>query len=190
MTQLEISNMILVDAEDTDEKLTAVFEEIQREMGVPFVPNLFRATASSHTALLGSWELMKQVYLRSTLPRAITAMILYYVADKNNCAYCASVHSVTCQTLGITQETLSVLSSDVTKLNPERVQVILSFASKCAFDPHNLVEEDYEKLRDQGVTDEEITEIITVTALGKYLDTIADAMKIEVDEPIAEALKG
>ena len=66
----------------------------------------------------------------------------------------------------------------------------MAFAKKCATDPHSLGDADYENLREQGISDEEIVEIIALAALGNYLDTIADALKLEVDEAIAQALQG
>jgi alkylhydroperoxidase family enzyme len=50
------------------------------------------------------------------------------------------------------------------------------------------VAEDYERVREQGVTDEELVEIIMVAARGKYLDTLADALKIKVESMVSEAL--
>ena len=190
MTNLSISDLPIIDDEEANSRIKESFEEIQRLMGIPFVPNLFRVTANSENVLLGTWELMKNVYLNANLPKAITAMILYHIAESNNCAYCGSIHKVTCQTLGINEETLAALANDLTALNPLRVQAIVKFANKAAYDAHGLTEADFENLRDHGVTDEEITEIIGVAAIGNYFDTIADAMKIPVDAPIQQALQG
>jgi alkylhydroperoxidase family enzyme len=57
-------------------------------------------------------------------------------------------------------------------------------------DRHNLSDADYDSVREQGVSDEEIVEIISLAALGNYLDTIADSLKLEVDDAIAQALRG
>jgi alkylhydroperoxidase family enzyme len=50
------------------------------------------------------------------------------------------------------------------------------------------VEEDYEAVREQGVTDEEIVELIVIAAVANFSDTMADALKLEVDESVAQAL--
>ncbi len=39
-----------------------------------------------------------------------------------------------------------------------------------------------------GISDSEIIEIVALAALGGYLDAIADALKIDVDEMIAQGL--
>ena len=56
-------------------------------------------------------------------------------------------------------------------------------------EPQSLVDDDYQAIRDQGMSDEEIVEVISLAALGNYLDTIADSLKLDVDEAISEALQ-
>ena len=66
----------------------------------------------------------------------------------------------------------------------------MKFALKCAMDRQSLTDEDYEDVRAQGVGDGELIEIVALAALGNFLDTIADSLKIDVDSVIAEALAG
>ena len=40
------------------------------------------------------------------------------------------------------------------------------------------------------MSDEEIIEVIGLAALGSYLDTLADALKVPVDSVIRDALGG
>ena len=175
--------------EPTDE-VSEIFAEIQRELGIPFVPNIGKALALSPTAVKGYWAVFNQVFLKSSLPTSLAAMILYSIASANNCNYCGSIHKVTCRTVGIDEETLSALDDNLSVLAPKRVQAIVSFARKCAMDPQSLVSDDYQHLREQGISDEEIVEIISLAALGNFLDTIADSLKLDVDEAISEALQG
>ncbi len=167
-----------------------LYEEIQREMGIPFVPNIDKMLAISPSALAGKWQVLRNVFLQTSLPTSLAAMILYTVAAANKCNYCGSIHKVTCRTVGIDEETLAALDSDLAGLSPRRVQAIVAFAKKCATDRQSLVDADYDSIREQGVSDEEIVEIISLAALGNYLDTLADSLKVEVDEAIAQALQG
>ncbi|MFQ5758006.1 MAG: carboxymuconolactone decarboxylase family protein [Acidiferrobacterales bacterium] len=179
----------VAEAEATGE-VAQIYDEIQREMGIPFVPNIDKALAISPNALAGKWQVLRNVFLRTSLPTSLAAMILYTVAAANKCNYCGSIHKVTCRTVGIDEDTLAALDSDLAGLSPRRVQAIVEFAKKCATDRHNLSDADYDSVREQGISDEEIVEIISLAALGNYLDTIADSLKLEVDEAIAQALQG
>ncbi len=89
---------------------------------------------------------------------------------------------------GVDADMLEALENDLDSLAPLRVQAIIKFAGKCATAPYSLLDGDYDAVRSQGVSDAEIVEIITLAALGNYLDTIADSLKIEVDDMIAQAL--
>jgi alkylhydroperoxidase family enzyme len=97
-------------------------------------------------------------------------------------------HEVTCRTLGIDEETLAQLVEDLGAVNPLRVKAIIEFALKAAKHPQELVAEDYEYVRDQGVSDEEIVEIILIAAVGVFSDILADSLKIEVDAITRQAL--
>ena len=48
--------------------------------------------------------------------------------------------------------------------------------------------EDYDALRAQGVSEEELVEIIHLAAMASSGDKLADALKIEVDPAVSEAL--
>jgi uncharacterized peroxidase-related enzyme len=115
-------------------------------------------------------------------------MILYSIAAASECRYCGSVHKLSCRSLGIDEATLQALSGNLGALTPERVQAIVAFAVKAAKTPKSLTIDDYDKLRDMGVSETEIVEIVALAALGGYLDSISDALKIDVDEMIAQGL--
>jgi len=80
--------------------------------------------------------------------------------------------------------------SGLAALAPQRVWAIVKSAQKVSADPQSLQAADYDDVRAQGVSDKEIMDIITLAALGNYLDTVVDAMKIQVDDVFKEALAG
>ena len=176
----------LQEGEATGE-VAAVFDDVKRVMEIPFVPNILRSQAGSASALKGAWGALSNVFLGTRLPMSLAAMILYSISAARNCEYCSAVHRATCKTVGIDEETLAVLEKDLESLTPTRVQRIVLFAQKCASDPKAVSEADFDAVRDEGVTDEEIVEIVALAALGNYLDTIADAIQIDVDEVFRSA---
>ena len=68
------------------------------------------------------------------------------------------------------------------------MRVIIEFALKVAHDRKNLVAEDYAKVRAQGISEAELVEIILIAAIAIFNDTVADALQIEVDHQVVEAL--
>jgi uncharacterized peroxidase-related enzyme len=190
MGQLSISKLPTVEESEATGSVAEIFDDIKRDMEIPFVPNIFKAAAGSPHVLAGTWQAMRSVELQTSLPMSLKAMVLYSIAASRKCQYCSAVHQVTCKTIGIEEETLEALVQDLSALAPQRVQEIIKFAVKCANDPMNLSEADYDRVREQGISEEELMEIVGLSALGVYLIILANGMKIEVDSVIQEALKG
>ena len=190
MSQLPISRLPIMDEQDASGQTAEIFDEIRREMELPFVPNIMRATSTSTGALSATWHALHNIFMKGTLPSSLSSMILYSIAAAKDCQYCSSVHKLTCKTLGIDEQTLEALATDFEALTPRRVQEIIKFAQKCSLAPKSLTEADYDKVRDEGLSEEELMEVIALAALGNYLDTLADGMKIEVDGAISQALQG
>jgi alkylhydroperoxidase family enzyme len=149
---------------------------------------MMKALAASPDMLALQWDMTRAYYKHTTLPQSLIAMISYTIATKSDCTYCSVGNELTCRTLGIDEETLDKVVKDLGNVNPQRIQAIIEFALKVAKDPQGLVRADYDKLRDQGVMEEEIVEIIVVAAVSVYADIVADALQIEVDTMTAEAL--
>ena len=72
-----MSQLPSVQESEASGEVASIYEEIQREMGIPFVPNIDKALAISPKALAGTWQLLRNVYLGTSLPASLAAMILY-----------------------------------------------------------------------------------------------------------------
>ena len=188
MNYLTTSNLPMIEEEEATDDVARVFAEVKREMQIPYVPNWGKALAVSPAALATHWDFQRSFYQRMTLPRALTAMILYTVAETGNCKYCSALNEMYCRTMGIDGEMLSALVKELGNVSPERIRAIIAFALKAARHAQEMEAEDFDRLREQGVTDEELVEIILIAAIGKYNDILADALKVDVDPMVAEAL--
>lgn len=190
MFTLPISQIPLISPEQADQDLKELFDDIQRLSETPVVFNMWQTLANSPPALAGSWQLMLNAYLQGTLPMSLKAMILFAISAAHRCHYCAAVHEATCRIIGIDAVSLEAIVQDLKQLNPERARRIIQFAIRCADEPLALGEADYDQIRSYGITDGEMTEIITLAALGTYFETLANALKLEVDSYLQEVLPG
>jgi len=190
MTSSPISQLPLVEENEAGSQVAELFDNIKQVMEIPFVPNIHKSVAAAPNALAGTWDVLRNVFLQTNLPMSLASMILFSIASAKNCQYCSAIHQLTCTTLGVEEDTLAALQDDLSAVAPERVQAIVLFAQKCALDPQGLTADDYDAVRQQGVSDEEIIQVISLAALANYLDTLADALKVPVDSVIREALGG
>lgn len=185
---IPVSGFPLIAEDEATGRVAEIFDQTKRELQIPYVPNGSRALAASPGALTFYTDLTRLYYEQITLPQSLSTMIFFAIAKSNNCTYCSAARELSCRTLGIDEELLTDVIEDLDNVRPERLRAIIDFAIKGSHDPQGLVEADYEELREQGVSDAEMVEIATTIALGKFMDTLADISKIEVDERVVEAL--
>jgi alkylhydroperoxidase family enzyme len=179
----------MVEEHEASDEVAVIYDEVKRTMQLPDVPSWLKMIAISPATLKIYWNFYQGFLRHTTLPQSLTAMILFTIAERRNCRFCSATNELTCRTLGIDDQTLSDLVRNLGKVNPERIRAIIEYALKVSNDAQSLGFEDYECVRQQGVSDAELVEITMVAAIGNLNDAMADALKIEVDSAITEALE-
>jgi len=188
MKYLPESNLYPVEDAEATGDVAQIYADIKRDLKIPFVPNMMTTLAVSPASLAAAWGLYGNFVRQTTLPRALMAMILYTVAESRDCEYCAAQNEFACRSLGVDDETLSALVEDLDNVSPERIRAIIAFALKVSHDPLGVDAQDYERLREQGITDEEIVEIALNAAGATFFDILADSLKVEVEPVVAKEL--
>jgi alkylhydroperoxidase family enzyme len=183
-----ISGFPIISAEDADPETTRRFAEVQQETDLPVVPNWAKTIAVSPGSLDIYLDMLRAFNRNISLPQSLVPVILYSVATARNCNYCSAVNELFCRTLGVDDETLEKLAKDLDNVSPKRLQVIIRFALKCSFNPQELTAADYDRVREQGVNDDELAQIIFLAALANFNDTLADSFKIDVEPNVLQAL--
>ncbi len=178
MNYVPISKLMLVDEQEAAGETGEIFDAVRRQMGTPNVGPVFQVMALSPATLASGWSLSSNFLERATLPPSLLFMIHYTISSARNCQYCSAGFKFACRSVGVDEEMLEALINDLDTVNPKRVQKIIKFAVKCAIAPQELTEADYDQVRDQGVTDEELVEIIGWVAIVMYNDTVSDSMKL------------
>lgn len=100
----------------------------------------------------------------------------------NRCVYCAAVHASRYNQLTKSGEIMSALFEDgeEVRLAPYN-QAIVDFAFKLSKAPSEATPEDVQKLRDAGLSEEEITDLILSTALFAWANRLMHIL----GEPVA-----
>ena len=178
MNYVPISKLTAVEEQEATGEIADLFEDIRREMGAPYVGLAYRAMAVSPATLTSGWMMIRDFLQRATLPVSLLYMIHYTISSARKCQYCSTNFKFACRSMGIDEEMLEALIHDLDAVAPKRTQEIIKFAVKCALDPQGLTEVDYDKVREQGLSNEEIVEIIGWAAIAMYNDTISDSMKL------------
>ena len=126
--------------------------------------------------------------IRCLFNEKVAHQVNYIVSERHNCEYCSANNELLCRNVGIDEATLAQLARDLGNVNPMRIRVIIEFAVKMSKEPLNVTHEDFESMRDYGVTDEEILEIVLVTANIVSAILIADTLKVPVESYVYDGL--
>jgi uncharacterized peroxidase-related enzyme len=178
----------MVEEHEATGEVAELFNTIKRELQMPFVPNMIKTIGNSPAALAIHMGMYQTMIENVTIPQSLVAMISYTVAEYANCEYCSVNSELLCRTLGIDERTLAQVARDLGNVNPERVRVIIQFSIKMSQDPQSVTNEDFEILREYGVSDAEILEIVIVSAHAVSADIIADTLKVTVESEVYSAL--
>jgi uncharacterized peroxidase-related enzyme len=162
--------------------IAALYLDFQRRMGFPAPPNFIKTQGHSAAAAQGTWGLVQNVLVGGVLPRTLKEMIFVVISHDRRCQYCESAHIACCRMLGVDRESIDALIDRLDELAPRRTRDIVQFAVRCARDPQGLTEADYALLRGHGLSEGEVVEVISMSALAVYANILADATGMEPDD--------
>ena len=160
--------------EDVRSRIVAVHEK------AGFIPNVFlawahrpeefRAFFAYHDALLEK---------EGGLTKAEREMIVVATSSLNHCHYCVIAHGAILRIrakhpLLADQVAVNYLNADLTP----RQRAMLDFAVKVAERSHQVSEADFAVLRNHGMSDEDIWDIGSITALFALSNRVANLMAL------------
>jgi uncharacterized peroxidase-related enzyme len=181
-----MAHIDIIEYQDASEEMRALYVDFQRRMGFPAAPNFIKTQGHSYAAASGTWGLLQNVLAGGALPRTLKEMLMVAISTDRKCRYCEAAHLACCRMLGIDGDSLAQLTSDVDNLDPPKVREIIKFGVKCARDPQSLSAEDFAGLKEHGVRQAEIMELIAMAALAVYANILADATGMEADEMFSQ----
>lgn len=134
-------------------------------------PEEFRAFFAYHDALLEK---------EGGLTKAEREMIVVATSSLNHCHYCVIAHGAILRIrakhpLVADQVAVNYLNADLTA----RQRAMLDFAVKVAERSHQVSDEDFAVLRHHGMSDEDIWDIGSITALFALSNRLANLMALQ-----------
>jgi len=165
-----------------DEKAKTVYTEIKAELGFGIVPNLFKSMATNSDFLENSWNKFRGTILQGELPRTLKEMVGVAISQSNNSEYALRVHLHGLSALGMSEEVLEMLVSDFEACPlPKREKALIRFGLLAGTKPLELAKSDYDTLREQGLDEIEIFEIVATANLFAQVNQYTDAIDLEID---------
>lgn len=169
----------LVDPDTTTGRTKEQLDEIKAAFGT--VPAMFKTVANSPAALTSMWGAFGAFGSSSALGAALGEQIAVAVANRNACEYCLAAHSALGRKAGVSRDVMA--AAQVGESDDPRTAAILAFALELVEKRGQLEAEDVERVRAQGVSDEEIVEIVAQVALNLFTNYLNVALAVPVDFP-------
>jgi len=174
MTTPKISRYPVPKLEDLPDDIRARILEVQEKAG--FVPNVFLTLAHRPDEFRAFFAYHDALMLReSALTKAEREMIVVATSGANDCPYCVIAHGAVLRVYAknpfiADQVAINYRKGDIT----ERQKAMLGFAIKVALRSAEIDDADFQRLRSNGFSDEDIWDIGAISAFFALSNRMAD----------------
>jgi len=173
-----ISRFPVPDLDEIPEDLRSVILDVQERTG--FVPNVFLALAHRPDELRAFLALHDTLMDKSEgLSKAEREMIVVATSGANDCLYCVVAHGAILRIRAKDPLIADQLAVNHRKAPlTERQRLMIDFALQVATDSASIDDEDLERLREAGFSNEEIWDIGAIAALFAYSNRMANLVSM------------
>lgn len=179
-TQNRISWLAVPTEADVPEGVRKLWSKAEANVG--FVPNVFRAQALNGEQFLAWWGyfnllLNKEGFL-TPLERELVAVV---VSGANRCIYCAVSHGAALreflQQAGENPQTADLVAVNWrhASLSPRRA-ALCAYAERLTLHPAEVAEADLQTLREVGLNDQQILELVQVIGMFNLTNRVSGAL--------------
>lgn len=154
----------------------AVFDQVIQGSMQDKIPSVMSSTLSLRPDIFSAvMAAGKPIMFEGEIPASVKQMMVLIVARQRQCAFCSDVHKAVLEAMGIDDALIeSCVDDPEMKLVPPMHRQILEFAANAAENPGDVEDEQFERLRDSGLSEAEILEIAMVASFANFLVTWTD----------------
>jgi alkylhydroperoxidase family enzyme len=182
----------LVEYKDASPETQAIYDEMMEITGSPHVFNFLKAFGNNERVLRALWPMLRYTLLEGEVPALLKQLILFRVSVAYGNTYCASLHGRTVLRLDptISYDELITMSDAMNSQMPASYGVAINLVTQMALQPKTVADKEFdfeEQLRDEGFSEKEIDELISVAGFGVLLNTLTDIVHIPAEAPLDPA---
>jgi uncharacterized peroxidase-related enzyme len=176
----------VIDEDEADGLLREIYDEAKGKRGkvanVLKIHSLLPDTLEKHLSLY-----LSIMFRRGSLKRWVREMIAVYVSKLNNCEYCIRHHSEALAHYWDRDRVSKFLDKPESVGLLDRELRILDYVEKITLRPYMVNEEDVNRLKEAGLSDEEILHINLIASYFNFVNRIVLGLGVEYSE---EEVKG
>ena len=167
--------------ENATGEVKEIFDEIQGAFGM--VPNGISVWSASPKALRGQWNHIKEIMSKDQESQKLHTIIRYLVSQESDCAYCVGFNGgMLINMYGVTQDALIAMKDDPSSAPLDaRNKALLVFAMKSIKNADAVSSEDIQALKDLGIDETEIFDIVHAASHMLVVNTLFKTFKVQQD---------
>jgi uncharacterized peroxidase-related enzyme len=134
--------------------------------------------------MLGTWRQLQKA-VRTHLRLRTYELVTLAAARAMGCTYCMLVHGGILRKNGFTAEQVIAILKDphAAGLSPEEVH-LMDYAARISGDSKSITQADTDLLKQDGLTDQQITDVVLAAVLRNFLSRFFDALGADPDPEI------
>lgn len=175
-TQPRLSYLAVPTQDEAHEGVRKLWAKAETNMG--FVPNVFRAQALNGEQFLAWWNYFNLLVNKDGfLTPAERELLAVVVSGLNHCVYCVVSHTAALRTLtgNAAQADSAAINWRQADLNG-RERAMCAYAEKLTLRPAEMTEADLAPLREAGLSDEQILELVQVVGMFNLTNRVSSAL--------------
>jgi uncharacterized peroxidase-related enzyme len=177
-----ISYLPVPSADEVPDDVAKLWGKAEENMG--FVPNVFKAQAYNGEQFLAWWRYFNLlVNKEGHLSNADREFLAVIVSNLNRCTYCCISHGA-----ALREYSGDARMADLVAVNwrqaelSERQEAMAAYAEKLTLRPAEVNEADLQPLRDVGLDDHEILELVQVIGMFNMTNRVSTAIGMVPNE--------
>ncbi|MDY6786582.1 MAG: peroxidase-related enzyme [candidate division WOR-3 bacterium] len=179
----------IIDENSAEGKLKEIYSDIAGKRGK--LSNIMRVHSLSPLAMQKHIELYTAIMFdRCGLSRAEREMIGVAVSGINECRYCVAHHAEALNAYWKNRERIDDFINDFDSAGINaRQKMMIEYACKLTENPGSVTEEMIDKLREAGLSDEEILSLNLTVSYFNFVNRIVKGLGVEMTEEETKGYK-
>jgi len=170
-----------VKKEEAPAVLQPIYEQLGKGRGGSPI-NIFQLMANSPTTLQAFVQLLSMS--NKTLSPAILERISLLTAQQNGCNYCLAAHSLLAKNVANLSDA-EIKQARQALADEPKTQKLLQFVKAVVSKQGKISDEDFAALKDAGVSDKEICDLILAIVVNIFTNYFNNCCKTDLDFPPA-----
>lgn len=159
-----------------------IHDQVCKELGIGFVPEIFRAVVNANPALAqSSWNMVRVNLCAGDIPRITKEILFSYVANQRKCDYCDIAHQALAIHHGCDIPDIPDMFKDINAIRNPPLRAVIQYTDAAITNDYvkqSLLEDD---LIGFGFSKEEILELIGMISCAMYMVNIASSIRVTPD---------